>query len=279
MIHSYKEHLLNALKESALLIAESEKYNNLCADYKEVKKLLDEKLASINGAYIKNSESYIDSDTGKFIPLGDIESSLDSQTKFMFSRFALLAKQLKDAKWKDESSHSVDVILKLGKFKNLQKELINKYGKYEAENFINTVILEMEDFEKEHKINVYTKEIFYIKEKNKIKCLRPITPIEVTIGDNVINSTVELFNDFHQSFLMKKSGQVGYENEIYFVLELVDKSKCREEGEFYFYKVNSDNNYQQLVMNENEEVNDILYERYERLTTQTLIEENKKKNK
>jgi formyltetrahydrofolate hydrolase len=204
VIQSYKEDLLKALKESALLIAESEKYNNLYSDYKEVKKLLDEKLTSIKGAYIKNSESYIDIKSGKFIPPSDIESSLDSQTKFMFSRFALLAKQLKNARWKDETSHSVDVILSLSKAKNLQKELINKYGKCEAENFINTVILEMEDFEKEHKINVYTKEIFFIKEKNKIKCLRPINAIEVTSSDNVINSTVELFNDFHQSFLMKK---------------------------------------------------------------------------
>lgn len=269
--------LVESMKESVLAIDKSDRYFSACRNFEILRNDIEKRLTE-KGAIVTNPESYINKQTGEFLALGNMDLEKDRILKHMFSRFIKLYKEKESFGYKDELNSNVEAILRSSRFKDLEQEVYAKYGRVEGKKFVEDALLSLEDFERENGTNVFSEDIKYIKALNKIKTLyTSTTEVIITTSDNVIEDTLRLRNEDNEIFYFKKSGQVNYNGNIFLVLEPIDKSACKYQNEFYFYIVTSYLKGQKFVMHLDEDINDIVFDIYERLTTQTQIEKNRKK--
>lgn len=269
---NFKEELLNELKKTSLLIDKSNRYKKVCDEYRLLKKSINEKLLSIDNAVCKDAECYINKQTGEFVPLDNL--NLNSDLENMFNTLGKLYLQKQEFGWKDEIDWSVKIILELAPLKDLEKEIFAHFKTKEAKKIFNDAKIEVSKFEKENGICVYTNDIEDLDALNKILVLYSgLNDIYISRDNNLIEEIITLYTIDNEPIKFKKYGQINYGNKIYLDLEIIEKLN---EQEFFIYVVEKENNNYKFTMEEDSDVFDEISELFERYTTKTLVNKNKK---
>lgn len=271
----FKKELIEILKKSALIIDKSNKYKQTCNEYKALKEDLNTKLLTLNGAVCKDSECYINKQTGEFIPLSNIDINSNDKLIKMFKKLGSLYLQKQNFGWKDELSWSISVILDLAPLKDLEKEIFEHFGKTEGRKIINNAKIEICEFEKENGINIFTKEVENIKKLENLKYLYcENNELEITEENNLIEEIITLKTLNGKEIKFKKFGQLTFNNKIYLDFEIIEKFDYHE---FFLYIVEKTSNGLKFIMEEDDDIFDIVSEKFEKYTTETSIKNGKKR--
>lgn len=272
----FKNELLEILKKSSLLIDKSRKYQKVNNEYKTLRQSITKKLLDDNNIVCKDLENYIDKKTGDFSPFDNLDTSCDLELKTMFKNLKHLYLQKQEFGWKDDTDWSVNVILGLAPLKNLEKEIFSTFGNKEGRKIMNDAKIEVSKFEKENNINVFGDDIEKLNALDNILVLFSKTnDIKITKDNNLTEEIITLNTIDNESVLFKKLGQITFNNKIYLDLKIIESLNDQE---YFFYIVEQTTNGQKFVMEQDDDIYDKLLLKFEKFTTQTLIN-NKKKNK
>jgi len=273
---NFKQELLEKYKKSVLILAESEKYTEILNKYNDLKKSIDGKLQTINGAFCKYAEKYINEENYEIIPLGGFDINSNLELKRDFEKLIKLYKDLQSFGWKDNLVRCLDVILVVGASSDLEKEIKKEFGENQGQDIINEVKFQVVDFEKLNNVEIYTKDVKKIIALNKLKELYSFSSvITITEKDNVIEEDIILKNLDGEYFNFRKTGQIKYKGVNYFELELLSELEDSREYNFYIYRIEEISNGQKFIIEEGQDVFYEVSDLLEIFKIQTEIKKNK----
>lgn len=268
---NYKEEYLEQMKRSVILVDKSDAYK----DYDDLRNALNKKLEITAGVHCYECESYLNKETGEIILFGGIDLDSDKELKEMFNRLSYLYMKKKSCKWNNDVARCIDIVLELGKLKDMEKAIVDEFGKKEGYRIIYELKSQMLEFEKENGFNFFTLDFKKFNALRKLDIMTPSKLITVTDKNNAEEELVTLIDIDGNEFIFEKCGQIAYENDIYFTFELKSEIEYIE-YKVFTYRLESTVNGQVLLMEEDEKICDKVWETWEILTVQEQIAKNKK---
>lgn len=270
---NFKQNLLEEYKKSILILKKSSQYDEIFTKIKSIIKNINLKL-DLENIIMKDLNTFIDKTTKTKINNYHLDSIFNNEIK----EIEKLNIELNKFGWKDDLSRCIDVILTCTKYQEIEKEIYNTYDKEESKEIIYQIKKELVQFEKDLNINIFTKDVEKIDYLNSFKILYPKDHLVITKTNNIEEENLYFFNDNGEVFYFKKTSQIIEDNNIYFcITKTVDKNDDENQFEYYLYRLDKKENKQILIMIEDVEIYNKIFDKEERLITDYLIKKNRNK--
>ena len=270
---NFKQNLLEEYKKSILILKKSSQYDEIFTKIKSIIKNINLKL-DLENIIMKDLNTFIDKTTKTKINNYHLDSIFNNEIK----EIEKLNIELNKFGWKDDLSRCIDVILTCTKYQEIEKEIYKTYDKELSKEIIYQIKKELVQFEKDLNINIFTKDVEKIDYLNSFKILYPKDHLVITKTNNIEEENLYFFNDNGEVFYFKKTSQIIEDNNIYFCMtKTVDKNDDENQFEYYLYRLDKKENKQILIMIEDVEIYNKIFDKEERLITDYLIKKNRNK--
>ncbi len=264
---NFKEEYYELLKKCTIIVNESHKYSAVCEKYNSLIKEINRALEDTNSLCV-DAERLIDKSTGELKTDAKMVIGSNLKLQEMFDNLSKLFVEKQDFSkygWTDDLLDKLQVVVAIGNYEKLEKEILEAYGIGEGKKIIYAVKKEILKFEKEQGIPSFFDEM--VESLETLFRLRTLFSIDRVVikpedNDKIINGDLLLANADGEIFHFKKSMQLCYSGAIYLELSLEEDLRI---SKLLYYKVVEGNNRQGFVLEENEKIYNKLFDKGEKL--------------
>lgn len=267
LAHNFREDYYARLERCLDIIELNEKYTAKRSEYERLLIEINARLEALD-SIVKNAEDLLDGKTGGLKRGAKLAVGGDTELLGKLNELAALGAELAGFigmhSWDDGVMNSIDAVLAIASYEELEQQMLAELGRDAAERIIYEEKKRISAVERERGMYFFADGVALMETLFKIRTLCPTaTELSLDRKDNYDTIDLELTNDRGQRIRFRKTGQIFHESALYVELVLLDDLRIRRQ--LQHYRVEQTHDGLVLTLVEDEELHNILFSKIENL--------------